>query len=279
MKEKIFEGHGNHHEPFLGEEEIMPFLSEFVENSMLDMQVKTEYSEEGQPPYETTVYCLKTVPKGEKQEIPYVALIVANKENNRNQLITFYPYLEGIRTTVEILEVLEWSDKVEATIKAVYERNSSQFEFYFFATDYFANKDKYKKGNRIEIGLAASGTVKIASKGFDYEGQAAIDFLRKMGQEPTFDKNGNVEPVHISLEKLVAVFPSSKELPDMVEFQAPVTEIKQEYEAMGKPIRTGEITLNQDTGLKALIYFNSDCNPVEGEGITGVIWLSGHLKA
>lgn len=277
MKEKIFQGHGDHQEPFLADEEIMPFLKNFVENSNLELQTDTEYSSESNASYVTTVYSLKTAQKGKEKEIPYRALIVNNKEEGRNQLITFYPCLEGISVIVEVLEVIEWDDKLQATIKARYETNSGSFDFYFFATDYLANKDKYKEGNRLMIGLAASGNVKIASKGFDFEGQKAIDFLRKMGKEPTYDKNGNVESVHISLEKLVAFIPVKEDMPDMVEFQSPVTHLEQEYEAMGKPIRTGDITLNQNTGIKAKLYFNSSCNPVEGEGITGCIWLSAHL--
>ena len=279
MERKIFEGHADHHEPFLTNTEILPFLRNFVDNSTLDREIITEYSYEGHAPHETTVYCLKYAPKGKGQEIPYRALIVSIKELGKNELITFYPYLEGITTMVKVVEVLEWKDKLQATVKAQYEMNSSRFDFYFFATDYFANKDKYREGNEIEIGLAASGNVKIAPTGFDYEGQMAIAFLRMMGKNPTYDQNGNVEPVHISLENLVAFLPTNSEMPDTAEFQSLVTKIDEKYEAMGKPIRTGEIILDQDTEIKALIYFNSNCNPKEGEGITGNIWLSGHLKA
>ena len=278
MKKKLFEGHGDHQEPFLTESEIGPFLHDFVENSKLEQQVETEFSDEGQPPYVTTVYCLKSAQKGEKQEIPYRALVVNKKDEGRNLMVTFYPCLEGIATTVEVLEVLEWGDKLQATIRALVERDPDQFEFYFFATDYFANKDRYRVGTRIKISLAASGNVKIASKGFDFEGQQAIDFLAKTGRRPTYDKDGNVEPVHFSLDKLVAFLPTMEDLPDMAEFQSPVTNLALRYESMGKPIRTGEITLNQKTETKALLYFNESCNPEEREGISGFIWLSGHLK-
>ena len=130
--------------------------------------------------------------------------------------------LPGRAIVVQILDILEWSNKLEATIKCKYEYDGEEFIFHFFATDYFAYKPIYKVGNRIEIALAASsGNAKVASKGFSFEGQKHLISFQKWAKEPEYDENGNVKPVKFSTEKLVAFLVHDEKCPDEAEFQSP----------------------------------------------------------
>ena len=282
-KSGLKESHARHMDPFIkseeifkSEEEATQFISEFMRNGQITTDVITEFSYNDNPPYVTKIGGVTSTNLSFPRP-PFLALVAACKETQSYEFITIYPYLEGLPAKVKVLKVVEWSEKLEATVKARFQNGSNTFDFWFFAADYFANKDQYKIGNEIEISLAASGNVEAAPKGFEYRGQQAVNFLKNMGREPIYDDNGNVEPVYIGMSNLVAFMPDDDQFPDMAAFQSPVSCIREWGEFMGNPVRTGIITLDSDTELKVSIYFNGDCSPEKGEGIRGVIWLSGHL--
>ena len=69
------------------------------------------------------------------------------------------------------------------------------------------------------------------SKGFKFEGQQAIDFKAKLGEDPEYDEEGNVIPIEFSTESL-CVFSQSGDVPDDAEFITTVDNIKT-VEALG----------------------------------------------
>lgn len=277
--------HGDHHAPFVLDDELESFLKECMEKSTWYLTNNTDVNFDHEQEINTTVFSLLFENKGIDNDTQrYLSLVALDKDRNVNNFMSAYPYLDGVSILVKILDVQEWDNKIEATVKCRYTAYEEEFDFYFFATDYFFNKSFYIRGNKVEISIAASsGNVKVASKGFDFEGQKAIDFLKKMGKEPKYDKEGNVEPVHISTENMIAFLQGDERFPDTAEFQSPGKKYDEyHYEFWGKEnnktINIRSIVINRETELEIPLYFNDDCNPEYDEPITGVLWLSGRLS-
>jgi hypothetical protein len=281
-KHELYQTHGDHHAPFVDDDELMNFVKDMLQDSSVYCVKQTDVTFDNNRKLNTQVFCSNYANYDEiyPDEIEYRSMSAVNKEEKHLEFITCFPYLEGVPTVVTILEVLEWDNQVEATIKCRFENGDESFDFHFFATDYLYHKDRYKIGKEIEIGLAAScGNAKVASKGFDFEGQKAIDFLSKLGEEPDYDDNGNVKPLHFSTEKMVMYMANDEKCPDMGTFQSPTDEYKyREGLFNGGHFCIDTITLNTATNLKVPLYYNDDCGNTQGEGITGWLWLTGRLS-
>lgn len=276
---ELYQTHGDHHAPFVNEEELPLFLKEVMEKSSVHLSLDTTVSFDDVEAL-TRVASLRYPADKFSPDISYLALIAYNPAEGVNEFVTCYPYLKGEPIEVEVIDVLEWSNRIEATIKCRYcpdDEDDNEFVFHFFATDYYFNKNRYKIGQKIHIALAASsGNAEEASRGFTFEGQKAIDFLTKIGKEPTYDENGEVEPVKFSTEQLVAFLPQDEKCPDMAEFQSPI----QNLSSSGfyhNHVHHCEIVINQDTKLRVPLYFNDGFGPMEGDPIMGWLWLSGRL--
>lgn len=273
----LYETHGDHHAPFLENDELVGYFRDGIKNSVPIYKVLTDIKLD-EDEYKSDVFSLKI--GYPIDSIYYYALIAPDKEGKTNQFVSAYPYLPGRAIVVQILDILEWSNKLEATIKCKYEYDGEEFIFHFFATDYFAYKPIYKVGNRIEIALAASsGNAKVASKGFSFEGQKALDFLSKMGKEPEYDENGNVKPVKFSTKKLVAFLVHDEKCPDEAEFQSPTESYHGDicFFNFRWPIRKRLITIDSHTQLKVPLYFRANFDIKTGDPLTGNLWLSGRM--
>ena len=275
---ELYQTHGDHHAPFVGDEELRSFLSEMMKDSTVCLTTDTDVSFDKGVESLTRVASLKYIGDRDIDDMGYLALIAYNPAEETNEFISCYPYLQGKSILVEVVDVLEWDNQIEATIKCKYSANDEDFVFHFFATDYYFNKEQYKIGAKLNIGLAASSSnVKEASHGFKFEGQKAVDFLAKIGKEPSYDENGEIEPVNFSTENLIAFIPHDSKCPDMAEFQSPTREFK--YDSFwGNSVNTCLIKLNTDTGIEVPLYFNDDFEPKNGEPITGWLWLTGRLS-
>lgn len=276
---KLFQTHGDHHAPFLGDNELLPFLRKEIQIGKVFHRLDSTVQFDENKEFETTVFSLEL--GSEYPDIKYLTLCAYDSVDKSNSLISAYPYIPGKPTTVNILDVFEWDNKLEATIKCRYRDDESgeEFDFCFFATDYYINKDLYRLGEDIEIALAASsGDAKEPSKCFSFEGQEAIDFLAKIGNEVNYDKNGNVEPVKFSTENLIAFLPHDERCPEEAEFQSP-----SKYAGKGlyyfnndTRIQCCMICINADSQLWIPLFHN-DFNHQVGEPISGHLWLSGRM--
>lgn len=275
---ELYGTHGDHHAPFVDDADLLTFVKDMLEDSKLCLKLDTEVVFDDANPVTTRVAALKYMGDEEIDDTAYLALLAYNPTAQTNVFVSCYPYLKGVSIFVEIIDVLEWENNLEATIKCRYKVRDDEFHFHFFATDYFFNKKHYKIGNRIEISLvASSGNAKEASKGFTFEGQKAIDFLTKMGKRPTYDANGEVEPVKFSTENLVAFLPHDDKCPDMAEFQSPTKELV--YDSFyNNSVNRCLIKLHNDPDLEVPLYFNDDFAPKNGELLCGWLWLSGRLS-
>jgi hypothetical protein len=275
----LYQTHGDHHEPFLSTSEISDYIYSNISNAKPTHKAVTNVCFEKGVEKQTVVASLKI--GKEYEEIKYLAIIAYNAKKGNNEIMSLYPYMPGKSTIVKVLDVLEWDNKIEATIKCRYEKNDECFDFYFFATDYFANKKLYQLGKSIEVSLVASSAdAKIASKGFSFEGQSAIDFLAKLGKTPEYDESGDVKPVNFSTEKMIAYIIYDEKCPEDVQFQSP-TEAAKPWLAFfyGKRCyRQKLITLNEDTELKVPIFFPADFDVQDGDPLTGHLWMTGRLS-
>lgn len=274
----LYETHGDHHAPFVLDNELHVFVNEMIKDSKVCLPTETEVNFDKGVTGLTRVAALKYTGDHYIVDIAYLSLVAYNLAENTNEFISCYPYLQGNNILVEVIDILEWKNKTEATIKCKYSSYDDNFVFHFFATDYYFNKEKYKIGIKIRVGIAASsGNVKEASRGFTFEGQKAVDFLAKMGKEPTYDENGEVEPVKFNTESLVAFIPNDSKCPDMAEFQSPISELQ--YDRFyNSSIKRCKIKINQDTGLEIPLYFNDVPTLQEGDPIMGWLWLTGRLS-
>lgn len=275
---ELYGTHGDHHAPFVDDDDLTSFIKEMVEHSKLCLKLDTEATFDNNKPVITRVAALKYMGDEEFDDSAYLAIIAYSPTEQTNVFVSCYPYLKGVSIFVEILDVLVWDNNLEATIKCRYKVQDDEFIFHFFATDYFFNREHYKIGIKLHISLvASSGNVKEASKGFTFEGQQAIDFLAKMGKEPTYDENGEIEPVKFSTEQLVAFLPHDSKCPDMAEFQSPIKDLV--YDSFyNNSVNRCVIKLNNDTSLEVPLYFNDDITPRNGDPVCGWLWLSGRLS-
>lgn len=275
----LYQTHGDHHAPFLTDKELLPFLRAEVSTGQPKHRIDTDVRLDEKRDVKTTVFSVEL--GKDSPIIKYLCLLAYDQQDNKNLLMSAYPYLPGKPTMVKILDVLEWDNRIEATIKCRYTNDDGdEFDFHFFATDYYFNKQLYSLGNEVEIALVAScGNARIPSKGFYFKGQEAIDFLSKLEKEPTYDENGEVEPVNFSTEKLIAFLPHDDKCPDEAEFQSPTKKniISEDHFNDDTCIQSCLICLNADSQLWIPLFHN-DINHVVGNPIAGNLWISGRMS-
>jgi len=184
-----------------------------------------------------------------------------------------------VQIPLKITEIKEWENGLEAWVtgELVDERTIT-----FFDADYAVNKDKYEIGKTMDfiIGALAYFAKEPESKGFKFEGQQAIDFKAKLGEEPEYDEEGNVKPVEFSTESLCA-FLQAGHAPDDVEFITTVEEVKT-ITALGNnywsfnTIYRGEDDNEEE--IPTYVLKSEENNSLnEATQLQGLLWLTGYL--
>lgn len=126
---ELYETHGDHHAPLLENNELVDYFRDGFKNSVAVYKVLTDIKLD-EDEYKSNVFSLKM--GYPIDSIYYYALIAPDKEGKTNQFVSAYPYLPGRPVVVQILDVLEWDNKLEATIKCNYEYEGEEFVFHFF---------------------------------------------------------------------------------------------------------------------------------------------------
>jgi hypothetical protein len=208
-----------------------------------------------------------------------LALIVTNRDKTSNQFVSGFPFVrDSTKLELKIVEIKEWDNKYEAVIVA---ETADEHTVSFFDTKYYKNKDKYKIGKIYTFYIAAlSYNVEILKeKSFSFEGQKAVDWLAKIGKQPTFDAMGNVEPVIFDLSNLVTYLPRT-EYPDDAEFQSPINGIET-VRAFDDEFYKLNITIFRDPDICIDLYAKTsffEQKPQIDEPLRGVLWMQGYLK-
>ncbi len=268
MEQKIFQGHADHFDGIMDSQALVEkgILQKVLKDALFNDVVKRRG-------YPDVTYLKYT-----EKEMGIDAILVLNEETNTLEFISGYPTQNGVDIEVEIEEVYIWDNGIEATIECSHDA----WEFAFFATDYLQHQKMYKKGNHIKVNLSALGIiVEKPMESFSFEGQQAIDWYTRTGQEPRRDENGNVLPAIFDLSKMVAFLNTKREIPDIAEFQSPVSSLEEQTFLGIDFLKTQICVCNHDnTKVEIPLFFRKEMMPQlkVGNPIRGCLWLSANIS-
>lgn len=274
-KDELHMAHGDHWSGLMPAAQLLQnHMKTILAGSKVWRKVRTQVTTESLYEATANVFSLAYGDGG----VRIFSILVHNAEDNCNDLVTSYPVCAGKPVEVRVNRVLEWDNQIEATVFC----SAGEFEFAFFATDYYCNKDKYVAGQTIVVDLAALAMdAEAADRSMTLEGKEAEELLAKIGEAPRYDDNGNVEPVTINLANMVAFFNDDSQNPDAAEFQSPVVDVKDAGSLLGVDFFRAMITIcNQDEQNVAVpLYFRKNFVPdvKSGDPIMGRLWLSGSV--
>ena len=278
-EEDDYQYHGNHWDCILEDpkNEINNAISESLEKSSLYGKTECDYNLDEKLHAEVAML---EYDKGDSDSSIVVRNIIAPDKDNKNTFVSGYPVVRGGNLfTLKIIEITEWDNGLEAWITA--ELNDGR-NFTFFDADYSINKDKYETGKSYDfiIGALAYSAEEPESKGFKFEGQQAIDFKAKMGEEPEYDENGNVKPIEFSTANLCA-FLQGIRAPDEVEYISTVENIKT-VKAFGNSFWKFDVIYRSEDedNVKVPIFVLQSKDNTElskATQIQGILWLTGYL--
>ncbi|MCD8296446.1 MAG: sel1 repeat family protein [Prevotella sp.] len=269
---EYYQAHGDHIDAIMDTDK---FLSQYFSlcvqkaevHKITDTKVSDEEGENRPSKVASLVYG--------SNDLKFMTLIASGEKSNN--IITMYPYMKGYACDVVVKRVIEWGNKIEATI--VFDIGDR--EYACFATEYFYNKDKYIPGRKATLSLAAIGMkVEPGMKGFDFNGQKAVDFLSKVGEKPDYDEQGNVKPLHFSMETTALYLRTDKATPDAAQFQSPATNIRH-CELLDIPFIKCDINItNPDEPCLVPLYFRREFFPniKQDSPVAGWLWLTGQIE-
>ena len=273
VEDELYQCHGDHIDAIIPSQTFVnEVLPKVLQEGKMDKRVLGYVTSDSMDSVYTHVFGLSF---GDGTMRMY-GLLAANHHENNNEFVSVYPWLEGSTLQVQIDKVIEWDNQLEATIKC----SLGDTTLAFFALDYFNHKDLYKVGSILPIDMAALGMrVEEADRGFTFEGQKAIDWLTKIGEKPSFDKDGNVEPVKFNTEHLVSYFVTDSKCPDEGEFQSPVQALDS-ASLLGVDFHKAQIMIHRtadDEEYSVPLYYRKDMLPdvKQDDPIRGWLWLTG----
>lgn len=273
---ELYQNHGDHIEALMSPKEFIKQLPDFMKESQVATKVKTLVSLEGYENQESEAFILSY---GNRDRT--IAIMIAyNPTEDTNEFVSAYPvFFDGEPYNITIEKVVEWDNHLEATVYATI----GYFDFAFFPTDYLGNKEAYVPGKIINVKLSALAMkAEEAERGFEFSGEQALNFLSKIGQSPTYDENGKMEPVKFSTANMVAYLASDDKCPDEAQFQSPVTRVNQ-CRFLGVGFWSCDIVVHRDEengkDLLVPLYFRRDFVPNlhDGDPVRGWLWLMGEI--
>lgn len=219
----------------------------------------------------------------DKELSPLVIIAKDRRKKETNVLVTAFPFIKtGAPITLKIEKILEWDHYLEALMQCTTEDDQ---KITFFDTKYFVNKDQYETGktyNFLIAGLAYH--VEFPEKDtISFEGEAALQWYRELGREIEYDKNGEVKPLEINKEELVALLPKDDKYPDSYEFQSPVMSITDSENMFDHEFYKLEIIIFRDPDFTIPLFvqkekFNNK-KPEINKAIMGNVWIQGYLDS
>ena len=199
-----------------------------------------------------------------KPELGFVSLFAANSGRRTNEILGIYPVASGVSLRVRIDEVIVWDNQICATIMC----SINDYPFAFFATDFYNNKEKYIENEFLDIDLVAFACfAEEAERGFSFEGQKAIDWLAKMGEEPSYNEDGSVQPVNFSMEQLAAYLAAESKAPDEAQFQSPAGPVESMSFVNLDLLKTSIIIRGEEGDFSVPLILRKELIPALEEGM------------
>ena len=206
-----------------------------------------------------------------------IALMLNNAKAKRIDFVCTYPFHKGIPHKLTIKKVAEWDSQVEAVVYA----ETEEMPIAFYATDYYTNKKRYVPGAELDIELAASAyKIVEGEKETVLDAETSARMRSDMGIEPEYDKDGNVLPMILSNEKLVAYLPHNEEFPDDAEFASSIKSVEQ-VSLFGIDFIKAEISIcHEPEETYVPLYFKKEYLPDAKKGtlVRGFLWMQGKIN-
>jgi hypothetical protein len=272
-KPECYQGHGDHIDTIMDPEE---FLTKYLPDIGKWTFYDTAHTKITHNEYDDEKGDLLVVKTG--GDMGMIALMLNNEKAKRIDFVCTYPFHKGIPHKLKIKKVAEWDSQVEAVVYA----ETEEMPIAFYATDYYTNKDKYIPGAELNIELAAS-----AYKIVEGESETVLDaetsakMRSDMGIEPEYDKDGNILPITLCNDELVAYLPHNEEFPDDAEFASPIKSVEQ-VSLFGIDFIKAVISIcHEPEETYVPLYFKKEYLPNAQKGtlVRGFLWMQGKIKA
>ena len=271
-KPECYQGHGDHIDTIMDPDEFLEkHLPEvgtwtFFDTAHTNITHNEYHNDEGD---------LLVVKTG--GDMGMIALMLNNAKAKRIDFVCTYPFHKGIPHKLTIKKVAEWDSQVEAVVYA----ETEEMPIAFYATDYYTNKKRYVPGAELDIELAASAyKIVEGEKETVLDAETSARMRSDMGIEPEYDKDGNVLPMILNNEKLVAYLPHNEEFPDDAEFASSIKSVEQ-VSLFGIDFIKAEISIcHEPEETYVPLYFKKEYLPNAKKGtlVRGFLWMQGKIN-
>ena len=272
-KPECYQGHGDHIDTIMEPEE---FLTHYLPDVGKWTFYDTAHTEITHNEYDNEKGDLLVVKTG--GEMGMVALLLNNEKVGRLDFVCTYPFHKGIPHKLKIKKVAEWDSQVEAVVYA----ETEEMNIAFYATDYYTNKAKYVPGAELDIELAASGyKVVEGEEKTVLDAETSAKMRNDMGIEPEYDDEGNVLPMELYHNELVAYLSHNEEYPDDAEFASPIKSVEQ-VSLFGIDFIKAVISIcHEPEETYVHLYFKKEYLPNAKKGtlVRGFLWMQGKIRA
>ena len=271
-KPECYQGHGGHIQTIMEPEQ---FLEKYLPEIGQWMFYDTAHVHITHEEYNDDEGDLLVVRTG--GDMGMVALMLNNQKAKRVDFVCTYPFHKGIPHKLKIKKVAEWDSQVEAVVYA----ETEEMPIAFFATDYYANKYKYVPGAELDIELAASAYNIVEGESETVlDAETSAGMRQDMGIDPEYDENGNVLPMILCNDELVAYLPHNEEYPDEAEFASPIKSVEQ-VSLFGIDFIKAKISIcHEPEETYVPLYFKKEFLPNVKKGtlVRGFLWMQGKIK-
>ncbi len=271
-KPECYQGHGDHIDTIMDPEE---FLANYLPDVGKWTFFDTAYTEISHDEYDHEKGDLLIVKTG--GEMGMLALLLNNEKAKRIDFVCTYPFHKGIPHKLKIKKVAEWDSQVEAVVYA----ETEEMPIAFYATDYYANKNRYMPGAELDIELAASGyKVVEGEEKTVLDAETSARMRSDMGIEPEYDEEGNILPMELYNNELVAYLSHHEEFPDDAEFASPIKSVEQ-VSLFGIDFIKAVISIcHEPEEIYVPLYFKKEFLPNARKGtlLRGFLWMQGKIK-
>ena len=271
-KPECYQGHGDHIDTIMDPEE---FLAKQLPDVGKWTFFDTAHTQITHNEYDDEMGDLLVVKTG--GDMGMIALLLNNQVSKRIDFVCTYPFHKGIPHKLKIKKVAEWDNQVEAVVYA----ETEEMPIAFFAADYYANKDKYVPGAELDIELAASAyKVVEGEEKTVLDAETSAKMRQDMGIEPEYDENGNILPMELYNNELVAYLPHNEEFPDDAEFASPVKSVEL-VSLFGIDFIKAVISIcHEPEETYVPLYFKKEYLPNAKAGtlVRGFLWMQGKIK-